>query len=174
MPRANRIKFTGTFLSRDEAAASLRTPGDTALVHRGVARMLLMNCPCGCGDNLVINLDSRAGPAWRIYRRGEAISLYPSYWRDTKCESHFILWRNIIYWCDWDDESIWSSSNSIEERVLSALTEHFTNYEDLAEKLEEVPWDVLQACHALVRKGSAVANVPRRKGEFKRSSRKPS
>ena len=100
MPRANKISFTGKFSSRDEAGASLKMSGDTALVHRGVARMLLMNCPCGCGDVLVINLDSRAGPAWRIYRRGEAISLYPSYWRDTKCESHFILWRNIIYWCD--------------------------------------------------------------------------
>ena len=52
--------------------------------------------------------------------------------------------------------------------MLSALTEHFTNYEDLAEKLEEVPWDVLQACHALVRQGKVVANIKRRKGEFKR------
>ena len=172
MPRANKICFTGKFQGRDDAAASLKSPGDTALVHRGVARMLLMNCPCGCGDVLVINLDSRAGSAWRFYRRGETISLFPSYWRDTKCESHFILWRNIIYWCDWDDESIWTSSNSIEERVLLALPDHFTNYEDIAEKLEEVPWDVLQACHALVRKGYAVANVLRRKGEFKRSSRK--
>jgi hypothetical protein len=117
---------------------------------------------------LVINLDSRAGPAWRIYRRGEAISLYPSYWRDTKCESHFILWRNIINWCDWDDDSIWSSSSSIAERVLQALPEYFISYEDIAEKLEEVPWDVLQACHALVRQRKAVANVKRRKGEFKR------
>ena len=168
MPRADKIRFTGKYSGRDEAASSLKTLGDTALVHRGVARMLLMNCPCGCGDVLVINLDSRAGPAWRIYHRGETFSLCPSYWRDTKCESHFILWRNIIYWCDWDDENIWSSSSSIEERVLQALPEHFINYEDLAEKLEEIPWDVLQACHALVLKKRATANVPRRKGEFKR------
>ena len=168
MPRANKIRLTGTFLRRDEAANSLRTSGDTALVHRGVARMLLMDCPCGCGDVLVINLDPRAGPAWRIYRQGEAVSLFPSYWRDTKCESHFILWRNKICWCNWDDDSIWSNSSSIEERVLQVLPEHFINYEDLAEKLQEVPWDVLQACHALVRKNRAAVNVPRRKGEFKR------
>ncbi len=172
MPRAEKICFTGTFLRRDEAAKSLKIPGDTALVHRGVPRMLLMNCPCGCGDVLVINLDSRSGPAWRIYRRGHAISLFPSYWRDTKCESHFILWRNRIYWCDWDDDSIWTSSNAIEELVLREMPEHFINYEVLAEKLEEVPWDVLQACHALVRKGYAVMNLPRRKGEFRRSSSK--
>ena len=172
MPRTYKINFTGKFSARDEAAASLKAPGDTALVHRGVARMLLMNCPCGCGDLLIINLDRRAGPAWRIYRRGDAISLFPSYWRDTKCESHFILWRNIIHWCDWDDDNIWSSSSEIEERVFSALTDHFINYEDLAEQLQEVPWDILQACHALARKGRAIYNSPKRKGEFKRSDAK--
>lgn len=172
MPRAEKIRITGTYLSRNDAAASLKMPGDTALVYRGVARMLLMNCPCTCGDVLVINLDSRAGPAWRIYRRGEALSLFPSYWRDTKCESHFILWRNLIYWCDWEDENIWTSSSNIEEKVLKLLTNHFVNYEDLAEKLQEVPWDVLQACHSLVRKGLAVANSKRRSGEFKASDAK--
>ena len=161
------------FLGRDEASASLKMPGDTALVHRGVARMLLMNCPCTCGDILVINLDSRAGPAWRIYRRGNGVSLFPSYWRDSKCGSHFILWRNIIHWCDWDDDGIWTSASVIEERVLMALTDQFTNYEVVAEELEEVPWDVLQACHSLVRKGYAVANRPSRKGEFRRLQSKP-
>ena len=169
MIRAQRINFTGKFSARDEAASSLKVPGDAALVHRGVDRMLLMNCPCGCGDVLVINLDRRAGPAWKIYRRGEAISLFPSYWRDTKCESHFILWKNNLFWCDWDDDNIWSSSNYIEDKVLSALTANFVNYEDLAEQLQEVPWDVLQACHALVRRGCAANNIPKRKGEFKRS-----
>jgi hypothetical protein len=127
-----------------------------------------MHCPCGCEDTLVINLDKRAGPAWRIYRRGEALSLFSSYWRDTKCESHFILWKNKICWCSWDDDSYWSNSNGIEERVLHALPEHFIPYHELAEQLQEVPWDVLQACHALVRKKRAAANDPLRKGEFKR------
>jgi hypothetical protein len=170
MPRAEKIRFTGKFLNRDDAATSVKTAGDTALVYRGVARMLLMNCPCGCGDVLIVNLDARAGPAWRLYRRGNGISVFPSYWRDTKCKSHFVLWRNQIYWCDWDDESIWTTSSDIEELVLRELPEHFVNYEVLAEKLQQVPWDVLQACHALVRKGYAVMNLPRRKGEFRRSN----
>jgi hypothetical protein len=170
MPRAEKIRFTGKFISRDEAAASLKMPGDTALVHRGVARMLLMDCPCGCGDVLVVNLDARAGPAWRIYRRGDAISLFPSYWRDSKCGSHFILWRNRVYWCDWDDDSIWTSSSIIEDLVLREMPEHFINYEVLAEKLQEDPWDVLQACHSLVRKECAVMKLPRRKGEFRRNN----
>jgi len=167
MPRIEKIQFVGTFRGRDDAAAALKNPGDTALVQRGVPRMLLMNCPCGCGDLLVINLDSRAGPAWKTYRRGPSITLYPSYWRDANCGAHFILWRDQIYWCDWDNESIWTSSNSIEDRVLLALPSHFISYQNLAEHLGEVPWDVLQACHALVRRGRAVMNSPHGKGEFR-------
>jgi hypothetical protein len=166
--RANRIRFTGTYSGRDEAAATLTIPGDAALVCRGVPRMLLLNCPCGCGDILVVNLDKRAGPAWRMYQRGKSLSVFPSYWRDSKCESHFILWRNNIYWCDWEDDSLWTSASSIEERVLRELPDHFTHYEALAEQLQEVPWDVLLACNSLVRKGKALMNMPRSTGEFRR------
>lgn len=168
MSRVEKIQFLGTFACRDEAAALLKNPGDTALVHRGVPRMLVMNYPCGCGDTLIVNLDSRAGPAWRLYRRGNGVSVFPSYWRDTKCESHLVLWRNHLYWCDWDDDSIWASSSDIEDLVFRELPEHFVNYEVIAEKLQAVPWDVLQACHALVRKRRAQMNLPRRKGKFRR------
>jgi hypothetical protein len=172
MARIQKIRFTGSYASRSAAATSLNSPGDTALIQKDVLRMLLMNCPCGCGDTLVMNLDSRAGSAWRLYRRKSLISLFPSYWRDTKCESHFILWKNCIFWCDWEDDSTWVDTNEIEERVLHGLTDRFINYDVLAEKLQEVPWDVLQACHALVRKGHAIMNLPRRTGEFRRIDRK--
>ena len=170
MRRADHIRFTGSYQSRDEAAASLQTTGDAALVQRGVPRMLLLKCPCGCGDVLIVNLDKRSGPAWRMYRRRNAVSLYPSYWRDSKCGSHFIIWSNHIYWCDWDDDSIWSNPSDIEDRVLTALTDRFVNYDEIADQLHEVPWDILQACYSLVRKGRAINNQPKRKGEFKRSN----
>lgn len=168
MPRADKIRFTGTFSGRDDAGLSLKFPGDTALIHRGIARMLLMHCPCGCEDTLVINLDSRAGPAWRIYQWREAFSLFPSYWRDTKCESHFILWKNKICWCNWDDDTLWSNSSNIEERVLAALPDYYIPYQELAEQLQEDPWDVLLACRNLVRKKQAETSFPLRNGEFKR------
>ena len=168
MSRVDKIHFTGSFANRDGAAESLKGAGDTALVFRDVKRMLLMVCPCGCGDTLVINLDDRAGSAWRFYRRGEAISLFPSYWRDTACRSHFVLWKNHIHWCDWDDDDLWTSPSGIEELVLRKLPEHFVNYEVLAESVREIPWDVLQACHSLVRKGYVVMNYPKHKGEFRR------
>jgi len=147
---------------------SLRQSGDAALVQRGMPRMLLIKCPCGCGDTLVINLDQRLGHAWRMYSRDQSLTLFPSYWRDDGCKSHFILWKNRIYWCDWDDDSIWVNSNDIEKRVLEALPHQYINYEKLAEQLQEIPWDVLQACHALTRKALAEMNHSRRKGEFRR------
>ena len=165
--RVGKIRFVGTFASRHEAVETLQMTGDAALVHRGVPRMVIMKCPCGCGDLLLVNLDRRAGPAWRIYRRGKSISLFPSYWRDTHCESHFILWRNDVFWCDWYDETLWKEPSNIEGRVLSILSEEFIAYERIAEMLEEIPWDVLQACHALARKGKAIENGPTHKGEFR-------
>jgi hypothetical protein len=170
MSKTNRIQFTGKFESRNEAAASLKQPGDTTLIERGIPRMLLMLCPCGCGDDLIINLDKRSGPAWRLYRKGKSVSLFPSYWRETRCGSHFILWKNSIHWCDWEDDSLWASPAEIEDKVLSVLSPNFVSYIDIAEKLEEIPWDVLQACNGLVRAGRATMNTPRHKNEFKRAT----
>jgi hypothetical protein len=167
--RANRIKFKDTFKSHADALKALNTTGDAALVVRGIPRTLLIRCPCGCGDDLVLNLDGRIGKAWRLYRRGRELSLYPSYWRDSGCESHFILWKNQVHWCDWDDDGWWSSESPIEDRVLEALSWEFVNYFDLADRLGEVPWAVLQACNLLVRKGNAIVNSPTKKGEFRRS-----
>ncbi len=169
MPRVDQIRQTGTFANNEEANASLVAAGDVALVVRGIPRMLLAKCPCGCGDTLVLNLDRRAGPAWRLYKRGASLTVHPSYWRDTKCESHFILWNSRIIWCDWRDyDSIWERSNDIEERVLAMLPTEYVSYDDLAEQLQEIPWDVLQACHALVRKKTAIAHPDRKTGQFRR------
>jgi len=169
MARANQIRVLGTFEYHDEASRALSTPGDAALVHRGVPRGLLVRCPCGCGETLVINLDRRAGKAWRMYERAKSVSLYPSYWRDTGCGSHFIIWGNHIYWCDWED--LYPPSDApgeVEARVLRVLTEHFAPYEGIADHIGEIPWAVLLACRSLVSKGLAVEKGPRRAGEFRR------
>ncbi len=169
MKKADCIRHMGTFSGRDEAIASLVQPGDAALVLRGVARLFVLRCPCRCGDDLIINLDHRTGPAWRFYIRKDDITLYPSYWRDTKCGSHFILWDNQILWCGSDDESHWWKPSTIEERVIEAMPFNFTNYEKLAESLDEIPWSVLQACRSLVRQQRAEIHPDRQKGEFRRS-----
>lgn len=163
------VSFLGRAENTGEAASLLKKPGDTVLVERGVPRLLILRCPCGCGDDLLINLDKRAGPAWRLYFRANRLTLFPSYWRDSGCGSHFILWNDEIFWCDWDsDEGIWQKSNRIEGKVRDTLPFEFIDYQVLAEQIDEVPWDVLQACYQLVREGAATANFPKRKQEFKR------
>lgn len=168
MAKARRINLLPTVSSRDEAASSLSLPGDSALVVRGVPRMLLMRCPCGCGDDLNINLDPRTGKAWRHYVRRGTLTLHPSYWRVDKCRSHFILWKNEIWWCTWDDDVDWRGESELETAVLAILSIDFVSYENLADQLDEVPWEVLKACYALVRRGKAERHADYHRGEFRK------
>ena len=56
------------------AASSVSKPGDCAVVERaGTRRQLVMCCPDGCGEILSINLDPRSGPAWRLYKKHDAM-----------------------------------------------------------------------------------------------------
>jgi len=169
MAKVNQLNQVGVFENRDTAAGALKQSGDAALVCRGINRMLLVRCPCGCGDDLVINLDTRTGPAWRLYERNEKMTLYPSYWRDSACESHFILWRNRVHWCTWDrDDDVWINSSDIQDAVKARLSAKFVFYHDIADEIDEIPWDVLQACNRLVREGVAEANIGEMRGQFRR------
>src|SRR5437016_13100531 len=119
--RVERIMLRGKTETRDSASPLLSKGGDAVIVERGKPRLLVIRCPCGCGDDLLINLDRRAGAAWRYYQNRWGLTLYPSYWRDSACGSHFIVWNNRIYWCyGWesDDSYGWSVSADIEEAVL--------------------------------------------------------
>src|ERR1039457_1764232 len=83
--------------SRAEAEGLLRMPGDAVLIQRGQPRWLLLKCPCGCGDEIPLKLDQRAGKSWRLDGDAKsAVTLFPSVWRDTGCRSHFIIWRDRI------------------------------------------------------------------------------
>ncbi len=170
--RATKIRFRGKVENRDAATPLLSKGGDVALVERGRPRMLVMRCPCGCGDDILINLDRRSGPAWRFYLSARGLTLFPSYWRDGACGSHFIVWDNHIYWCiGWEatESDTWSVPPSVEETVLAALPRNqFIKYDELADRLGMIPWDVLQSCRQLVRRGLAAANTRSRSGEFRR------
>lgn len=103
--RLERFTRLATVARQHEAREHvLAHPGDVALVERGAVRTAVFQCPCGCGDMLVINLDPAAGSAWRHRVDGEVLTLMPSVWRDSGCESHFILWRNELYWCGVTEE----------------------------------------------------------------------
>lgn len=171
--RVDSISFRGKVESRDVASNALKDSGDLVLVERGRPRMLVLRCPCGCGEDLLINLDSRAGHAWGFYRNRRGLTLYPSYWREGGCGSHFILWNNHIYWCyGWESEESqgWEVSEEVEQKVYAALPENeFAKYFELAELLGLIPWEVLEACRRLAKKGKAVSDKWPHRGGYRRT-----
>jgi hypothetical protein len=167
-----KLELKGVFRSRGDAVGLLQSPGDAVLIERGRPRWLLISCPCGCGDEFPINLDSRAGPAWKIYRsQRTGLSIFPSIWRDTDCESHYVIWNNRILLFGIDEREFNSSSHLANDdlcvAVLKILPNHgLTNFSDLAEALGEVPWDVLMACRQLKRSGLAHEGKGEQRGSF--------
>lgn len=93
--------------TQGEAREWLRLHRSSAvLVERaGRARAAVLQCPCGCGDTISVNLDPAVGPAWSWRVREEGLTLMPSVWRTGGCRSHFVLWENRVWWCrmSWED-----------------------------------------------------------------------
>lgn len=147
-----KIRFRGRVEHHSAALKLLERPEDCVLVSRGVDRELVMKCPDGCGDTLTINLDSRAGAAWEIYVKKNSVSLYPSVWRETGCESHFILINNHIYGFGFGStDDIHLNSEFMDEVMRHFKDGEQHTYYDIAKKLGEMPWDVYLACQRLVK-----------------------
>ena len=101
-----RLGATITLQNHHEAREALRhDPMIAAVVMRDRPRSVVFRCPCRCGETLVINLDPGAGRAWRLRSDEHGLTLMPSVWRTTGCQSHFIVWRSGIWWCAYDEES---------------------------------------------------------------------
>ena len=167
---ARRTRWRGFGEYRDVAEALLESAGDVAAVVRGRPRSLVMKCPDGCGDTLVVNLDPRAGKAWSIDVRKETLSLYPSVWREDGCESHFIVWRDHIVWCgryEEDNEEPFYDP-ALEAAVLNALSssQDRTAFE-IAFELDEIPWEVSRVLRRLERAGQVNEGKGARKGHFR-------
>ena len=59
-----------------------------------------MLCPCGCNDEIQLNLLAQVRPRWTANIGSDgAVTLTPSVWRQSGCRSHFILRRGHITWC---------------------------------------------------------------------------
>jgi hypothetical protein len=156
---ANRLRLLRTVSTRGEASSCLTKAGDAILVERGRPRWLIISCPCGCGDEVPLNLDQRVGPAWRIYVDGKrGVSLFPSVWRESGCQSHFVVWRDVIYLFGRYDREFDQQGDSVTlstDSVRRLLRDKLTPYATIADKLDAVPWDVLTICRRLVRAGVA-------------------
>jgi hypothetical protein len=161
---ARLIRLLGESEYRDHGEALLQAPGDAVLVRRGALRSMLMRCPDDCGETLVVNLDPRAGKAWRFHMRGGNVSLFPSVWRDGGCCSHFVVWRDIILWCDrYEDGNMEPPYDAtLETRILGALQKgRLRSAEDVAAELDEPPWDVVRAGRVLISRGLVMSGAPK-------------
>lgn len=166
MRLAHRINSKGSTSRFSEAVPKLVVPGDYVVVVRSVPRSIVMACPDGCGEILPINLDRRVGKAWRTYETGQDLTIFPSVWRDTGCRAHFIVWRDKILWPD----DLGTTEPVFDEKTLSTVLSRlgssgFASFETIAEELRMIPWEVLWACHVLVRQRRAIEG---KQGLFRR------
>ncbi len=166
--KADRLRLKAEVESLGDTAELLRQSGDAALVKRGRYRWLAMLCPCGCGDQLRINLDIGAGPAWNIYFFKRSLTIYPSVWRETKCQSHFIIWRSHILWFETPTEF---EGGVLRSAVSSCLSGRLTSNEEIAEKVNSDPWTVMFICRQLVENGYAEEGIGRSRGTFRKRER---
>lgn len=89
--------------------------GTLFIVSRaGTPRWVVLECPCGCGDRIDVNLSTTRRPYWKLRQDGGSVSLFPSLWRPRgTCGSHFWIRRNRIEWFwDFDDDLGEDSSGS--------------------------------------------------------------
>jgi len=165
MTKAKSVNLLGEREHYSEALALLKKPGDYALVRRGIPRSVVMACPDACGDILALNLDRRAGKAWRIYGYPIRLSVYPSVWRESGCRAHFIVWQGRILWCLAETHETPRIEQSLVNDVLGRLpSNQFVHYEELANSADLNPWEVLWACDVLVQNRKAIKGP---KGTFK-------
>jgi len=156
---ARHLRLLGKAEHRGEAEGLIAGLGEAVIVERGRPRSIVMRCPDGCGQVLVVNLDGRAGKAWELDLRKEGPTLYPSVWREGGCGSHFLVWRGRILWCDrfMEGNSEPEPDPQLEMRVHAKLDPTISRSAfDLAAELDELVWDVDRALKALARKGFAV------------------
>jgi hypothetical protein len=161
--------------SRANASAYLKHPGDAVIVDRQGPRWLVLVCPCGCGAEVPVNLDRRAGPAWRMYESPKGTSIYPSVWRDTDCKSHFIIWRDNIhmigarYGASWTGE-LEEDEDELLQQVLGVLYDREQSAEEISDQIpDSEPWDVLRCCRRLCLLGKAIEGHQHARGRFRRA-----
>jgi hypothetical protein len=126
-----------------------------------------MKCPDGCGEIVSVNLDRRSGPAWRLYKRRELWSLFPSVDKPAGCGSHFILSYGKIIWMDSDWSNTDWDSTRLEDVKRYLEGRGMTSYVEIAEHLDAIPWDTLRTCRTLVREGLAEEGREDFRGSFR-------
>ncbi len=93
-----RLEF---FENRSPAIKASKEPNLVAVVGvRGKYKWAYLNCPCGCGELLALNLMRSHTPRWQLSVQTErSFSLQPSV-HSMECGAHFWLHDGQVIWCD--------------------------------------------------------------------------
>ncbi|MCE9618417.1 MAG: hypothetical protein K8R92_00725 [Planctomycetes bacterium] len=62
---------------------------------------LVLECPCGCGDNILLNTNPAVRPCWSVSLSGDAKNiptLTPSVWITKTCLAHFKITDGKVVW----------------------------------------------------------------------------
>jgi hypothetical protein len=63
--------------------------------------VVLMKCPCKCGDKIYLNTLQEEKPFWKLNVNDKnEIALSPSIWRTKNCESHFFIRNGQVEWAN--------------------------------------------------------------------------
>lgn len=98
----NEVRYSlTTFEERSEARAAANQDGVAALVSSGEKRKwLILKCPCGCGQEIALNLMGSHSPRWRVdVTSAQSFSVHPSV-DATSCGAHFWLRDGRVSWCE--------------------------------------------------------------------------
>ena len=84
----------------DEEPLSVAPATIYIIGEKGYEWAVTFKCPCGCGDNISLNLLEGHPQRWRVHFNHKGhLSLSPSINRLVGCRSHFYLWDDRVHWC---------------------------------------------------------------------------
>lgn len=94
--------YQAVFVASDEDVPKVLSDRKVFIVGvPGNEWLVVMQCPCGCGSRIPLNLLEAEKPywGWGVDPNSGAVTLTPSVWRKVGCRSHFFLRNGLIQWC---------------------------------------------------------------------------
>jgi hypothetical protein len=90
-----------TFEDRAQARSAAKRDGVAALVApAGKQKWLILKCPCGCGQEIALNLMRSHSPRWHVnVTSAQQFNVHPSV-DATSCGAHFWLRGGRVSWCE--------------------------------------------------------------------------
>lgn len=101
------------YCSQSLNAADLERDTIYVVTSHGYKKWAQFQCPCGCGEVILLNLSPSRRPRWQVHKTLFCqATLSPSIWRTEGCRSHFFLRRGKIEWCtgERNGQNAWSES----------------------------------------------------------------